>query len=628
MTESRVPDPQGRAHSLGAAAEALTRPGPPPQVPATPDRYSWQYLLSTALGHRRELVSAHVIALAAALLSVPIPLLMPLLVDEVLLGRPGPVVATIDRAFPQPWHGPALYILVVLLLTLGLRLASTVLGVWQTREFTAIAKDATYRMRRDLLARLERVSLAAYEGLGSGAVTSHFVTDMEAIDQFLGSSIGKVLVAVLSLLGVAAVLLWMHWPLALFILLMNPVVIYFTVALGKRVKELKRRENQAFEVFQQALTETLDAIQQIRAAGRDRHYLGQVARRAREVRDHAVAYGWRSDAANRLSFLVFLVGFEVFRALSMLLVVFSDLTIGGMMAVFGYLWFMMTPVQEVLAIQYSYFGAKAALGRINRILALEREPRYPHRLNPFSGRHTVGVEVREVCFRYGDGPLVLDGLTLAVRPGEKVAVVGASGGGKSTLVQVLLGLYPPEAGTVAYGGVPLTEIGLDVVRDHVATVLQHPALFNDTIRQNLTLGRALPEAALWQALQVAQLADDVAALPLSLDSVVGRQGVRLSGGQRQRLAVARMVLADPRVVILDEATSALDAETEARLHEALRRFLAGRTTLIIAHRLSAVRQADRVYVFEAGRIIEEGAHETLIASGGLYSRLYGKYQRG
>jgi ATP-binding cassette subfamily C protein len=237
------------------------------------------------------------------------------------------------------------------------------------------------------------------------------------------------------------------------------------------------------------------------------------------------------------------------------------------------------------------------------------------------------VEVRDVCFRYGDGPLVLDHLSLSIRPGEKVALVGASGGGKSTLVQVLLGLYAPESGSVEYGGEPVTEIGLDVVREHVATVLQHPALFNATVRENLTLGRSLPDAALWDALEVAQLRGDIEALPAGLDSLVGRQGVRLSGGQRQRLAVARMVLAKPSVVVLDEATSALDTETEARLHERLRHFLAGRTTLIVAHRLSAVRQADHVYVFEAGRVIEEGGHEALMASGGLYSRLYGHPHR-
>jgi ATP-binding cassette subfamily C protein len=611
----------------GATAPSLATESPERSPHTGAQGFTWEYVRDLALGHRRELIRAHVIAVAAAALSVPIPLLMPMMVDEVLLDQPGTIVATIERLTPQGLHGPVLYILAVLGLTVLLRLSSVLLGVWQTRQFTRIAKDVTYRLRRALLGRLERISLAEYETLGSGRVTSHFVTDLEAVDLFLGTTISKVLVAVLSLLGTAVVLLWMHWPLALFILFMNPVVIYFTVVLGKRVKELKRRENLAFEVFQDALTETLDAIQQVRAANRERHYFARVVDRARGVRDDAVAFAWKSEAANRLSFLVFLIGFEVFRAVSMLMVVFSDLSVGEMMAVFGYLWFMMTPVQEVLNIQYAYYGAKAALARINDLMGLAEEPVYPHRRDPFAGRRTVGLEVSGVRFAYGDGPPVLDGLSLAIEPGEKVALVGASGGGKSTLVQVLLGLYPPRAGRVTYGGVPVEEIGLDVVREHVAVVLQHPALFNDSVRNNLSLGRELSDRDLWRALEVAQLKADVAALDQGLDTRVGRQGVRLSGGQRQRLAIARMVLTRPSVVLLDEATSALDTETEARLHEALREFLHGRTTLIVAHRLSAVKQADRVYVFEDGHIIEQGGHQELMESGGLYAKLYGEYQR-
>jgi ATP-binding cassette subfamily C protein len=205
--------------------------------------------------------------------------------------------------------------------------------------------------------------------------------------------------------------------------------------------------------------------------------------------------------------------------------------------------------------------------------------------------------------------------------------VGASGGGKTTLVQIILGLYIPGSGRISFGGVPIERIGMDVVRDNVATVLQHPALLNDSVRMNLTLGRDIADVRLWQALEIAQLDDTVRGLEQNLDTLIGRGGIRLSGGQRQRLAVARMILTDPKVVILDEATSALDTTTESRLHNSLQRFLKGRTTIIIAHRLSAVKQADRVLVFEGGQIIEEGRHSELIDSDGLYATLYGRQEQ-
>jgi ATP-binding cassette subfamily C protein len=325
---------------------------------------------------------------------------------------------------------------------------------------------------------------------------------------------------------------------------------------------------------------------------------------------------------NRVAFFVFLTGFDAFRAGAMLMVVFSDLSIGEMLAVFGYLWFMMSPVQEIINIQYAWYAANAALARINGLLGLKCVEEGESRVNPFSGRDSVAITLRDASFAYGEGDTILDRVDLEVAPGEKVALVGASGGGKSTLVQALLGLYPLKSGEIRYGGAEVGEIGWPLIREHVGVVLQHPVLFNASVRENLTLGRAKDDAELWQALEIAQLKDFVAGFREGLDALVGKNGVRLSGGQRQRLAIARMVLARPGVVILDEATSALDSDTERRLHEALADFLRNRTTLIIAHRLSAVRQADRILVFENGRIVESGDHASLMQQGGLYHKLY------
>ncbi|MEJ2405570.1 MAG: ABC transporter ATP-binding protein, partial [Candidatus Thiodiazotropha sp.] len=525
------------------------------------------------------------------------------------------------------WHGPVLYILAILGLTLLLRFLALVFGVWQSWQFTRIAKDVIYHIRRDLLHRLERISMSAYETIGSGTVASHLVTDLEAVDNFVSVTTSKFLVAVLSIVGTAVVLLWINWKLALFILFLNPLVIYFTTIFGRKVKQLKKQENSAFQAFQESLEETLDAIQQIRASNRERHYIRRIIDKANHIRHHSAAFTWKSDAANRLSFMIFLFGFDIFRAVSMFMVLWSGLTIGEMLGVYAYLWFMMGPVQEVLNIQYAYHSAQAALGRINDLLRVDLEPAYPHLQNPFEGKQTVGLRLENLSFAYGDGPDVLNGVNLEIKPGEKVAFVGASGGGKTTLVQIILGLYPNRSGRVLFDGVTVDEIGMDVVRDHVATVLQHPALLNDSVRVNLTLGREASEEKLWQALEIAQLKQTVAEMPQGLETLIGRFGVRLSGGQRQRLAIARMVLTDPSVVILDEATSALDTTTEGDLHHALQSFLKGRTTIIIAHRLSAVKQADRVLVFEDGRVVEEGRHEELLENNGLYSSLYGRQEQ-
>ncbi|EMN7334566.1 ABC transporter ATP-binding protein [Vibrio vulnificus] len=593
---------------------------------STSDTISRSWLLTQAKKHKSKLVFANLIAIVATLVSVPIPLLMPLMVDEVLLDQPGKGLAVMNTLLPQAWQTPTGYIFLTLLLVILMRITSQALNILQSRQFTLVSKTITYQMRAKMIDKLGRISIRQYETRGSGGINAHLITDIETIDQFIGSTLAKFVISLLTVIGTAGVLLWLEWRLGLFILLVNPIVIYFSRKLGSKVKHLKKRENQAFEQFQNRLVETLDGIYQLRAANKEREFLSELKQQADQVRLNADKYAWQSEAAGRVSFLLFLLGFELFRAVAMLMVLFSDLTIGQIFAVFGYLWFMLTPVQELLGIQFSWYSAKAALARINALLELEEEYRPESKVNPFTDGKEIDVSVENVSFSYNSETTVLNQLNLRIPAGKKVALVGASGGGKSTLIQLLIGVYRQDSGVIRYNNESSDDIGFELIREKIAVVLQQPILFNDSLRHNLTLGGDYNESALWQALEIAQLQDVISQLTAGLDTQVGRNGIRLSGGQRQRLAIARMVLSDPQFVILDEATSALDTATEAALHRALNEYLKGKTTLIVAHRLSAVKQADLIYVLEDGQVTQSGTHSELVEQDGLYQTLYGSVQ--
>ena len=592
------------------------------------DRHSinQNWLFAQVKKHKGKLIFANVVAILATIISVPIPMLMPLMVDEVLLNKPATGIELMNSILPSSLHNPTGYIGFVFLLIVLMRTASQLLNIIQSRQFTLVSKTITYHIRARMLDKLGLISIQQYETRGSGGINSHLITDVETIDTFIGTTLSKFIISFLTVLGTAIVLLWLDWRLGLFILLVNPIVIYFSRKLGSKVKHLKQRENHSFERFQNRLIEVLDGIYQLRASNKEKLYLEQLKQQADEIRHDADKFAWQSEAAGRLSFLLFLLGFELFRAVAMLMVLFSDLTIGQIFAVFGYLWFMLGPVQELLGVQFSWYSAKAALQRINLLLQIEEEYRPVSTVNPFTESVPVNIKINDVCFSYNNESKVLNHLSLTIPAGKKVALVGASGGGKSTLIQLLIGVYRPQSGCIQFNGENADNIGFEIIRNQIAVVLQQPILFNDTLRKNLTLGDDFSDADLWRVLEVAQLNDVIIQLSDGLDTQVGRQGVRLSGGQRQRLSIARMLLTNPQFVILDEATSALDAATESKLHKAMNAFLEGRTTLIVAHRLSAVQQADLIYVLEDGKVIQSGTHTELVVTEGLYQTLYGNNQ--
>jgi len=581
--------------------------------------YSFNRFFTEAKKYKKELIFANILALLAVIVSTPAPLVMPVLVDEVLLKKPGIITNTIDSFFGHPSKA-YVYVGIMLVLVIILRAVYFAFNYYQTKLFTIVSKNISFKLREDLLNHLSKVAINELEFFGSGKSASLMVVDVDTIENFLGSFVSRLIISVLTIIGVGIVLLMIHWQLALFILILNPFVVVLTTKIAKRVSVLKRNQNKAFEVFQESLSETLELFSQIRAANQDKNFFSRVIRSAKEIKNRSIEFTYKSDAASRLSFLVFLSGFEIFRAASILVVAYSDLTIGLMFGIFGYLWVMMTPIQDILNIQYAYHNAKKSLERINSIFALKCEPQYRHKCNPFKENDTNKIEVKNLSFAYDDGKNILQNINLKIKKGMKVAIVGASGSGKTTLANLLVGLYTFDKGDILYNNCSIKDIGLDIIRDHVYLVLQNPQMFNDTIRGNLTFGKKIDDQSLLKALDIAQLGSLVESLKDGLDTQIGRNGVKLSGGQRQRVSIARMIVQNANVVILDESTSALDVHTENRLFESLNDYLKDKTTIIIAHRLSTIRKADYIYVLDNGVIEEEGTHDELMSlEGAFYS---------
>ena len=580
-------------------------------------RYSFKDIFQNIKKYKKELILANFVAFIAVVISTPVPLLMPLLVDEVLLDKPGIVVGTIDDFFGST-NEPYAYVVVMLVSVLVLRFLFFLLNFYQTKLFMIISKNVTYKIREELLTHLSKISLKEFEFLGSGNITSKLLIDVDTIDNFLGSAISRLVISVLTIIGVGVVLLLIHWQLALFILLLNPFVVVVTTKLARKVSVLKKEQNKTYELFTESLSETLELFIQIKSLNKENKFFGMVIKNARNMRDHSIKFGYKSDGATRFSFLIFLSGFEVFRAASILVVAYSDLSIGLMLAIFGYLWVMMSPIQEVLNMQYAYHNALRALKRINTIFDLETEQTLQKGENPFENSFTNSIKIENLSFCYENSIEVLKSINMDIKKGSKVALIGASGSGKTTLAQLLVGLYPIQNGEIYFDEIPVNSIGLNVVRENIFLVLQNPQLFNDTIAKNLTFGDDVTQDKLDFAIELAQLRDFVDSLEDGLETKIGRDGIKLSGGQRQRLSIARMVIQNPNIVILDESTSALDVHTESKLFKALEEYLRDKTTIIIAHRLSTIRKADYIYVLEDGRIVEEGNSNDLMEQEGLF----------
>ncbi|PHM18090.1 MAG: ABC transporter ATP-binding protein [Sulfuricurvum sp. PD_MW2] len=579
---------------------------------------TFKLLLHMMLRYKRSLFFGNIIAIMATLISIPIPLLIPLMVDEVLLKKGGKITETIDGWIS--YHEPLVYIGIVLVVTIALRFIFFILSVVSQKFFITLSQELSFTIRVRALEHLKHVSMSSYERLGSGKVIIHLITDIDTIEQFLGSALSKLIVSITTLIGVAIVLIWINPLFGILILIFQPIIMIVTRKISTRVGALKKEQNRTIGELSDTLTQMCDLFGQIRASNKEERFIQSAIEQSKRLRQSASEYGIKALMGERYSYTLFLSGFEIFRALGLVMVLYSDLSIGVMFGIFGYLWFMMTPVQDLLSLQYSFANAKNALSRLNELLSLPTEPREVSSSKALSHTRALSIQTKNLVFGYDEKEPVLRGINLNIASGSTVAIIGASGSGKSTLSQLLVGFYLPTSGTIFYNGVSADKIGFATIRSEVFVVLQQPLMFNDTLRFNLTMGDTIDDDKILNALRIAQLSEFVFTLPQGLDTQVGKFGIRLSGGQRQRLSIARMVLANPKVVIFDESTSALDVHTESALFNALEGFLQDKTVIIIAHRLSTVTRADYIYVLENGVILEEGTRENLEKMDGKFNR--------
>jgi len=561
------------------------------------------------LKYKKELIVGNLFAILATLTTVTVPLFIPLLIDELLLKKGDKLTGFVaEYITPMSLTG---YVFFFLALTILLRFLGVIFATQQVKNLLIVSKNISYKLRESAIEHLKKVSLKEYEGFSVGAITSKLVTDINTVDTFIGTTVGKLIISILVLFFTSVILLLINWKLALFILITNPIVVFFTAKLARKVGKLKRVENKATEEFQSELNDTLELFNQIKASNKEEYFFNRVKQKAQSLKDISIEFSYKSDRSIRISFFTFLSGYEVFRAVSILAVAYSDLSIGLMLAIFGYLWIMMTPTQDIINFQYALSNAKQACKRIDDIFNLKLERQVKESKNPFL-KDEVFIKLDSLSFGYRDNSLILKDITLDITKNAKVAIVGPSGSGKSTLANLIAGFYEPTRGDILYNGISYKSIDPRIIREEIYLILQHPKLFNDTMRFNLTLGRDFSDKEIKKALKIAQLDDVVESLENGLDTVVGREGVKLSGGQRQRVAIARMVLEEPKVVIFDESTSALDIHTEENLFKDLKEFLRDRLVITIAHRLSTIENSEYIFVLENGRLVDSGLPEDLL----------------
>ena len=582
-------------------------------------------VLRYAIPFRRPLTAFMVFVVIGALMVVATPLILREIVDKGVLQKDTSLVV---------WLAVAAAFVSIL---------DAALGVAQRWLSSTIGEGLIYDLRREVFTHTLRQPIAFFTRAQTGALVTRLNSDVIGAQTAFTSVMSNVVSNLVSLVVIVIAMAVLSWQLTLASLVLVPLFLIPTRIVGKRVAGLTRNQMIENADLGARMTERFNVAGAllVKLFGRPETEQREYAERAARVRDYGIALSLQRS--------IFLVGLTLLASLATAMVygiggvmaVRGSLTVGTLLALAALLTRLYLPLTQLSNVRVDVMAALVSFERVFEILDLapmvaEADKPVPLPDGP------LDVQFENVSFSYpdakavslsslqtvtsgddGSGNVVLDGISFTAHTGQMVAIVGPSGAGKTTISALVGRLYDPTGGQVLIGGQPLSAVANESLRDRVGMVTQDAHMFHDTIGANLRYARPdATDAELHDALRAANISDLVDRLPHGLDTLVGDRGHRLSGGEKQRLAIARLLLKAPAVVVLDEATAHLDSESEAAVQRALDTALRGRTSIVIAHRLSTVRAADQILVVQAGRIVEQGRHVDLLAEQGLYAELY------